>query len=74
MAELQIPEIAEIRAELRAVRVLLEQAIVAPKPEWLSVREAGEILGVSRSTIDRKIRKGELQARGSGRTRMVRVR
>lgn len=64
-------DIAEVMAEIRAVRQRLDE--LAPAPQWISVAEYMERKKVSKSTVYRKIEAGELQARGSGKTREVKV-
>lgn len=73
MAQIEIPELTQVMAELRAIRQMLEGARIVPAPEWLTIPQACEALGCSRATVHRKIAAGELEARGSGKTRMVRV-
>ncbi|RMF12095.1 MAG: DNA-binding protein [Alphaproteobacteria bacterium] len=46
---------------------------IAPQPEWVTIPEAARQLGVSPDTIRRRIRTGELKARGRGKTRQVRL-
>lgn len=44
-------------------------------PDWLSKRDAADMLGISVRTIDRRIAEGELAAyRGRGSDRLVRIR
>ena len=64
-------DIAEVMAEIRAVRQRLDE--LAPPPEWISVAEYMDRKDVSKSTVYRRIKAGELQARGSGKTREVKV-
>ena len=52
----------------------IEGATITPAPEWLTVAQMAVKLGVSRKTVSRRIESGEIEARGSGKTRMVRVR
>lgn len=73
MAEIEIPELKQMMAELRTIRQMLEGATVTPAPQWMTIGAACETLGVSRATIHRKIAAGELEAKGSGKTRMVRL-
>jgi len=46
---------------------------VAPPPEWLTIREAAETLGVAESTVRRWAKDGQIEARGSGKARRVKV-
>lgn len=58
--------ITDLKRQLQAVTV-------EPRPEWLRISEAARVAGVSESTIRRKIGSGELQARGSGKMREVKL-
>lgn len=52
----------------------LEGATVTLASDWCTVPEAAKRLGVSTATIRRKAASGEMQARGSGKTRQVKIR
>lgn len=67
-------EIADLRAEVREIKHMLQAAQIQPKPEWLTADEACEDLGVSRSTLDRLVRKGAIEKHGAGKARRYRVR
>jgi len=60
-------------AEVRALREEISAVRIAPQPEWVTIPEAARQLGVSPDTIRRRIRTGELKARGRGKTRQVRL-
>ena len=64
-------DIAEIMAELRAVRQRLDE--LAPPREWVGVATYAAMNGISKTTVYRKIKSGELQTRGNGKTREVKV-
>lgn len=64
-------DIADLRADIRAVHQRLDE--LAPPPEWVSVTEYMRRKGVSKSTVYRKIKAGELQDRRSGKTREVKI-
>lgn len=49
----------------------LDGATVTPAPEWLTIGQAADKLGVDRSTVHRRIAGGSLQAKGDGRLRRV---
>ena len=66
-------EFRALISEVRALRERLDGATITPRPEWLTIAQAAEALGVSRDTIRRRINSGELEARGSGKTRRVRL-
>jgi len=59
-------------AELRALRAEVA-ALRAPQDEWLTIQQAAAELQCSPDTIRRRIASGELEARGSGKTRRVRL-
>lgn len=67
-------EIEALRDELRAIRGLIEGATIIPAPEWVSIPDAAAHFGVHVSTIHRKIDKGEIEARGAGKLRRVKIR
>lgn len=67
-------EFDALRDEMRAIRQMLEGATITPPPEWVGIHEAAKHFGVHPSTIHRKIDKGEIQARGAGKTREVKIR
>ncbi|MEH6737278.1 MAG: helix-turn-helix domain-containing protein [Sulfitobacter sp.] len=51
----------------------LEGATIVPRAEWLTVKDAAQTLGVKPDTIRRKAKSGEIQARGTGKCRMVKL-
>jgi len=60
-------------AEVRRLSRKLDGATVQPRSEWVSIPEAAEILQIRPDSVQRKARKGELETRGKGRGRMVRL-
>lgn len=67
-------DLAALHAEIRAIRQMLEGATITPAPEWVSIRDYMTRHGIkSASTVYRKIEAGELEARGRGKSREVRV-
>lgn len=70
---LTIPELDLLRAEIAALRAEIRGATITPVPQWVTVREAAERLGCTTRTIQRKADAGEIEARGSGKSRMVRL-
>lgn len=64
-------DLARVEAELRAIRERLD--VLAPPPEWVSVAEYAAREGVTKQTVYRWIASGEIQARGSGKSRKVKV-
>lgn len=73
MADFRFPEVERLAKEVAALRALIEGARIVVSDEWMTVHEACDKLGVTRNTILRKISNGELEARGSGKTRQVRL-
>ncbi|GGW24196.1 hypothetical protein GCM10011452_09600 [Gemmobacter lanyuensis] len=65
--------LARIERQIAAISAKLEGATLTPAPEWCSIPAAAKRLGVSASTIRRKISLGQLEARGSGKTKQVRL-
>jgi len=65
-------------AVARAVAPLVEEVRslkekIDPRPEWVSIPEAAKIKDVSPDTIRRRIASGQLEARGNGKLREVRL-
>ena len=61
--------IAPFISEVRALRMRLD-----PPNDWLTTEEAAKRLGVSESTIRRKVALGELQTNGrTGKAKRVRI-
>lgn len=67
-----LERLIEAAAE-RALSKALSGATITPRPEWLTIPEAANFLRVSTDTIRRKIDRGELVAKGSGKARVVRI-
>jgi excisionase family DNA binding protein len=65
--------LASIRAELARIEAKIDGATITPAPVWCGITDAARRLGVSPSTIRRKAAMGELEARGTGKTRQVRL-
>lgn len=57
----------DILSELRRLNAALRGS------EWMTVAQAAAALDVSDATIRRRIRSGEIEARGVGKTRRVRL-
>lgn len=68
-----VEHLTALTAEVRALRQAIDRATIKPQPEWLSISKAAAALGVSTATVRRRIESGELQARGSGKMRVVKV-
>ena len=63
----------EMMQEISAIKIALARATIQPAPEWVTVGQAAKQLGVTPQTIRRKIDAGQIQAKGSGKTRQVRL-
>lgn len=61
-------DLARLEAKLDALL-----AIVQPPPRWVSVADYAERKGVSKQTVYRWIASGAIEARGSGKSREVKV-
>jgi len=61
-----------VTAELRALRAEVA-ALHEPRNEWLTIPQAATRLECSTDTIRRRIASGEIEARGIGKTRRVRL-
>lgn len=66
-------DLRAVTDELRALREMLTGAMVVPPPEWLPLRDAARVMGVSVDTVRRRIDTGVLEAQGSGKMRRVKV-
>lgn len=65
--------VARIERQLQHLTAALESATVIPAPEWCSIKDAARKRGVSTATIRRKVAMGQIEARGTGKTRQVRL-
>jgi excisionase family DNA binding protein len=66
-------DLAALRREVRELRDALQGAMIVPPPEWLSIKDAAQVMGVSTDTVRRRIDAGALEAKGSGKLRRVKV-
>ncbi|MBC7156690.1 MAG: helix-turn-helix domain-containing protein [Rhodobacteraceae bacterium] len=66
-------DIEALRRAIEALAARIDGATIVPAPEWVSVADAARRLGVSAQTVRRWISRGEIEARGHGRLRRVRV-
>lgn len=73
LALIDLSALNDLRADLAEVKRLLERSSVQPLPEWVNISEAAARQGCSASTIRRMIDRGELEAKGAGKARKVRV-
>ncbi len=63
--------LARLERKLDLIHADLRGSKVIPAPEWCSITEAAKRLGVSPATIRRKIAAGQLDSRGTGKTKQV---
>lgn len=64
----------DLRAIVRAeVEAAMHGRTVQMEPQWLSVPDAARACSVSVYTIRRRVRAGEIEARGSGKLLRVKV-
>lgn len=73
MGEIRIPELDVLLQEVRRLHDRLDEVVISKAPEWVSIKQAAEIMDVHPSTIHRKIASGEMEAKGSGATRRVKL-
>lgn len=69
-----VGEIEALRAEVRALRLMLEGATVTPAPDWVSIGDAAKHYDVDVSTVHRWIGNGRIEAKGAGKMRRVKIR
>jgi excisionase family DNA binding protein len=65
--------LATLQQHLARIEAKIDGATITPAPVWCGITDAARRLGVSPSTIRRKAAMGELEARGTGKTRQVRL-
>ncbi|MBT3139726.1 helix-turn-helix domain-containing protein [Falsiruegeria litorea] len=63
----------QVLDRLASLEQKLASVTVTQNSEWLSIPKAAAQLGCSESTIRRKIDSGELSAKGSGKSRRVKL-
>jgi excisionase family DNA binding protein len=63
----------QVLDRLASLEQKIANATVTPNSEWLSIPQAATQLGCSESTIRRKIDTGEFVAKGSGKSRRVKL-
>ena len=66
---------SDVSALVNEVKALREEmrALQGKRSDWHKIKDAAQQLGVSVSTVRRRIDAGELEARGHGALRMVRL-
>lgn len=67
------PELQEIKAELAAIKELLEKVVLTPKPEWLPVKEYATLINRTQQTVMRMVEAGKLETKHIGNVRMIKV-
>ena len=73
LAIIDIAALDRLEKRMEAMQRLLERSTVIPRPEWVSISEAAAFKKCSASTIRRMIDAGELEARGAGKARRVKL-
>lgn len=63
----------ELLDRVARVENLLSGSQVSRREDWISIPDAARVLKCDPSTIRRKINSGELQAKGSGKSRRVKL-
>ncbi|MDK3017600.1 helix-turn-helix domain-containing protein [Pseudodonghicola flavimaris] len=65
--------LGQVLKRLDTLETLIRDVKLVAREEWVSIQEAARLLQCDPSTIRRKINSGELQAKGSGKSRRVRL-
>ena len=65
--------LARVEAKLDSLLQMLERSKITPTPDWVSISEAARINEVSATTIRRWIDLGQIEARGAGKARRVKI-
>lgn len=66
--------IERVLDKLDALERRLNDLDIKPLPEWVPVAEYARMKGVSARTVKRRIERGEIEARGTGKGREVKAR
>lgn len=66
-------DLEHIKTTMQEVLAELKGSKIEPRPEWMSIAEAARHLGCSPDTVRRRINNGELEAKGRGKLRRVKV-
>ena len=68
-----VDDFRALASEVRQLRETVERATITPAPTWITIPEAAAALGCSVATVRRRIDSGEIEARGTGKLRRVRL-
>lgn len=71
MSDLDIARASDLHRLERKIDALLDQ--IKPRDEWLSVHDYAAEKGVTVSTVRRWILSGQVEARGAGKLRRVKL-
>lgn len=71
IAEVTDPRFARLERRIEELAALLSDK---PQPEWVTVKEAADHLGVSAQTVRRRCHDGQYETNGTGRGLRVRWR
>lgn len=66
-------DVEAVMKEVSELKQLLTNVTISQPDEWMTIPKAAAQLECSESTIRRKINLGELEAKGSGKARRVRI-
>ncbi|OJH44326.1 hypothetical protein IE00_11170 [Paracoccus sp. SM22M-07] len=74
MILVEADEITRLRAENRALRDELKAVKITPLPDWISIKDYADRVGVTTATVRNWIRKGVLETYRHGSKTMMRTR
>lgn len=63
----------ELMKKVDRLETLISEANITPREKWLSIKDAAHVLKCDPSTVRRKISIGELEAKGTGKARRVKL-
>ena len=63
----------QMMRDISEMKIAMARSTITPAPEWVPIREAARFMGVTPQTIRRKIDAGQIEAKGNGKTRLVRL-
>ncbi|MGH1412851.1 MAG: helix-turn-helix domain-containing protein [Pelagimonas sp.] len=63
----------ELLSEVKALRLEVKAVRMTPQNDWLTIPQAAAQLEVSEATVRRRAASGEIEAKGSGKMRLVRL-
>jgi predicted site-specific integrase-resolvase len=66
-------DIARLERQIADLKDTLARCGFSAIPEWMSVKDAAALKGVSEATVNRWIREGSWMARGAGKNRVCKA-